>query len=238
MILRIVIWSSQSSDLSWKGRIEMNYQYLILDLDNTLYPKMSGMLSYIDRRIDNFIAQKTRIPDRIIPQLRSEYLRKYGTTLGGMIVHYEIDPGEYLENAYNINIADFLKADPLLGKVLAGVDLKKVIFSNSPLEYVKRVLEVLGVNQYFHQIYDIKFCDYWGKPNLSSYRKVLADLQANGAECIMVDDSLANVLGAKQAGITPILLSGQPTSEVEWVIGEVYEISHLIGEILQKRISA
>jgi putative hydrolase of the HAD superfamily len=216
----------------------MNFKYLMLDLDNTLYSKQSGMLKYIDSRIDDFIECKTGIPKAEIPQLRLDYLKRYGTTLGGMVAHHRIDPEEYMEHAYGIDVAEFIAPDPKLVAVLEGVKLQKVIFSNSPLEYIHRVLKVLEISRFFMGIYDIRFCNYLGKPNLSGYQKVLADLKAKGEECILVDDCVANVIGAGKAGITPVFLSYGLSPPVEWVIDEIYDLSGVIPGIVAGRISA
>lgn len=206
----------------------MSYQYLIFDLDNTLYPKESGLLNQVNKQIDQFISLKLKIPTLKIPQLRQEYWKKYGTTLGGMVAYHRIDPDEYINYAYNVKITDFLTPDPGLVKVLAGINIKKVIFSNSPLNYVEDVLKVLQIRDLFEKIYDIRFCGYLGKPNLSSYFKVLADLKVEGKECLFIDDTPVNVLGAEAAGIDSVLLENNSVDGIKWRISSLMELPELI----------
>ncbi|MGE5606524.1 MAG: pyrimidine 5'-nucleotidase [Bacteroidota bacterium] len=209
----------------------MSYQYLIFDLDNTLYPRESGLLNQVDRRIDQFIGLKLKIPTIKIPQLRREYWKRYGTTLGGMVACHRIDPDEYINYTYNVKITEFLKPDPLLAKILAGLNMKKVVFSNSPLNYVEDVLKVLQIRDFFVKIYDIRFCDYLGKPNLSSYFKVLADLKVEGKECLFIDDTPANVVGGEAAGIGSVLLGNNSVEGVKWRISDLMELPELIMKI-------
>lgn len=210
----------------------MSYQYLIFDLDNTLYPKESGLLDQVDRKIDQFIGLKLKIPATKISKLRHEYWKKYGTTLGGMIACHQIDPDEYIDYTYNVEITDFLKPDPLVAKVLSGLKLKKAVFSNSPLNYVEKVLEVLQIRHFFEKVYDIRFCNYLGKPNLSSYFKVLTDLKIEAKECLFVDDTPANVLGGETAGINSILLDNTLVAEgIKWRISDLMELPALIRKI-------
>ena len=216
----------------------MQLRYLLFDLDNTLYPKESQLLATIDRRIDEYLTSKISLPPAEISELRKRYLLDYGTTIGGMVAKHQIDPAEYLGYAYDLDVARYLKPDPLLATDLASISLTKIIFSNSPREYVERVLEVLGIRQCFAAIYDIEFCKFLGKPNPSSYHRVLADLGADGRECILVDDVLANVLGAKEVGITPVYLSPGPCPKLTWVINQVNEITSVLPEIIATRLSA
>jgi putative hydrolase of the HAD superfamily len=111
------------------------------------------MLNYIDHRIDNFMQQKLNLTTAEITRLRSIYWQKYGTTLTGLMLHHHIKPDEYIQNTYNINIADFLKPDPTLAKVLENISFSKAIFSNSPREYIQRVLRIpIYVNRDLKQV--------------------------------------------------------------------------------------
>lgn len=215
----------------------MSYGYLIFDLDNTLYPKESGLLNQVDQQIDRFISMKLKIPKTKIPVLRKEYWKKYGTTLGGMVACHQIDPDEYINYTYNVKITDYLAPDHSLVEVLEGIKIKKVVFSNSPLNYVEEVLEVLQIRSFFDKVYDIRFCDYLGKPNLSSYLKVLADLGAQGKECLFIDDTPINILGAEAAGMDSILLGSAFVNDIKWRISELSELPALIPKI-QNQLTA
>ncbi len=220
----------------------MNFRYLILDLDNTLYPQCSGMLQMIDRRIDQFIAATTAIPTERIPEVRQEYLCEYGTTIGGLVMHHRIDPADYFAFAYDIDVTQFVKPDSELAAVLQKLALAEIVFSNSPLEYVERVLAVLGIRQIINKVYDIHFSRLVGKPNLSSYQRVLSDLRAEGDECIFVDDVAANLSGAAAAGMTPVLMR---TVHVHghgpgdgWAVSRIHDLSQLVPEIIRARRTA
>jgi putative hydrolase of the HAD superfamily len=216
----------------------LSFKYLLCDLDNTLYSNHSGMLDHIDHRIDNFIQQKLNLTTGEITRLRNTYWQKYGTTLTGLMLHHHIKPDEYIQNAYNINIADFLKPDSALAKVLENISFAKAIFSNSPREYIQKVLQVLKIDQCFSKIYDIEFCNYSGKPNSSSYRKVLVDLGIQAKECILVDDSLVNIQAAEKIGIVPIYINRDDKQVTHWEIREIYDLDALVSKLIQSRISA
>jgi putative hydrolase of the HAD superfamily len=209
----------------------MNCQYLIFDLDNTLYSKDSGMLKHIDQRIDNYMIERLNLPLEQVTRLRNEYWQKYGTTLGGMVIHHQTDPQDYINYAFRFDVTNFIHMDPKLRLMLNRLNFCKAVFSNSPGGYVEAVLEALGVADCFEKIYDIQFCDYLGKPELNSYQRVLNDLGVNAGECIFVDDAWVNVHGAAQAGMEAVWLSDQTAPEVKWRIDRIYDLEFTVAEL-------
>lgn len=216
----------------------MSFKYLLCDLDNTLYSDLSGMLDYIDTRIEEFMARIINLEKQAILQLRRTYLQQYGTTLAGLLIHHSVEPADYFEYIYQIDIPAFLKPDLRLAEVLENIRLTKVIFSNSPAGYIQKVLDVLQLGGLFAKIYDIEFCSFIGKPNMSSYLKVLNDLGANSEECILVDDCLANLQAAREIKIAPIYINRDRDPSVPWQIREIYDIEAMIQQIIKERNSA
>ncbi len=216
----------------------MNYKYLVFDLDNTLYPKKSGMLKAIDERIDSFIRESLDIPAEEITKTRFDYWKKYGTTLGGLIIHHNINPKDYFNYIYQLEPKDYIGPDPVLREILKNLSMNHVVFSNSPREYIGRVLDVLEISDLIQKIYDIKFLRYLGKPNLTSYSMVLQDLNTSGNECIMFEDTVANALGAQEAGMTAVLVGEEKVPEIKWHIREIRDLSSIIPKIIKSRITA
>ena len=70
----------------------MPIEVLFLDLDGTLYPTENGMWDLIAEKMQIYMHEVLNIHKNIIPSLRQEYFRKYGTTLGGLMANYTIDP--------------------------------------------------------------------------------------------------------------------------------------------------
>ena len=215
----------------------MSFKYLLCDLDNTLYSDLSGMLAHIDSRIDDFMTRLLNLDTQEIARLRHAYLQNYGTTLAGLLIHHRVEPAEYFRYIYQIEIPAFLKPDPRLAEILESIPLTKVIFSNSPAGYIQEVLKVLGIEGLFAKIYDLEFCNYIGKPNMSSFLKVLYDLGANSEECILVDDCLANLQAAREIKIAPIYINRDLNQSIPWEIKDIYEIDGMIQLILKERNS-
>ncbi|MBN1933300.1 MAG: pyrimidine 5'-nucleotidase, partial [Anaerolineae bacterium] len=57
---------------------------LIFDLDETIYPRSSGLMQEISRRINLYMIEKMGMDPAIVSRLRREYWEHYGTTSRGL----------------------------------------------------------------------------------------------------------------------------------------------------------
>jgi len=182
-------------------------KYLIFDLDNTLYSAELGFFKLIDRRINLYMKEKLRIDEREIEKKRINYFRKYGTTLKGLQLFYDIDPDDYLEYVHDVNLQDYLKPDNRLKDLLLKISNPKVVCSNGNMNYVMRVLELLGVRECFNDIIDIKRMEYIPKPYLESYSIMLRIINSKAMDCVFIDDMKRNVRAAWQMGFITVWLN-------------------------------
>jgi len=58
---------------------------LFFDLDNTLYPKSSGLMDAIRNRIIDYMRDEMKLDNEEISSIREYSLKRYGTTLVGLI---------------------------------------------------------------------------------------------------------------------------------------------------------
>lgn len=205
------------------------WRYLLFDLDNTLYTDQTGLLRHIDQRINDYLAFRLGLEREAIDRLRREYWRRYGTTLRGVKENHGIDPLEYIAYTYDVDLACFLQPDEALAGMLHRLPWPKAIFSNSPEEYVCRVLEALGVAGEFTRIFGINFSSLRGKPDPETYRLVLEELAVPGESCVMVDDLAVNLIPARELGMTTVMLGGEPPPWVDFHITGIYELEKVLG---------
>jgi len=77
-------------------------------------------------------------PERAL-SLRRELTGKYGTTLRGLLVEYDLGTAdEYLEYCHPTEVDKYLSRDPELAQVLTALAMPKSILTNSPLEHAER----------------------------------------------------------------------------------------------------
>jgi len=179
---------------------------LLFDLDNTLYPKSLGIFDLVVERIRNYMEVRMGYERNLALKLRQEYLRKYGSTLRGLMIHQKINPEDYLEYVHDVGVEEKLSPNPALAELLHSIRVKKAIFTSGHRPHAQKVLRCLGIDQCFQQIFDILFTRFIPKPNPEPYRQILDHLRLHGRECMMIEDIPANLKPAKDLGMTTVLV--------------------------------
>lgn len=203
---------------------------LLIDIDNTIYSERTGLQSEILARANRFIQKKTSLNERESDVLAVGFNEKYGSILSGLIKEYLINPEEYIEYVFNIDVNEFLKPDPSLGNSLMTISERKFAFSDSPEEYIERIIIVLGLMDCFDDIFGRRFFDFNSKFENSIYKKALEELNAEPKDCIIVDDKLENLLVAKEIGMATIWVTEKNHVEIEEIdfsISNIHDINKL-----------
>jgi putative hydrolase of the HAD superfamily len=182
---------------------------VLFDLDNTLYPASSGLMHSVDTRITEYVQNLLGLELAEAMTLRRQYFVDYGTTLRGLQHHHAVDVEDYLAYVHDLALESFLASDAELDHLLSEVGATKAIFTNAPGDYARRVLEMLGIERHFEQIFDIRFHAFQPKPDPSAYQRVLAALGAAGAEVVFLEDTPQNLLPAHALGMHTILVGAE-----------------------------
>ncbi len=185
----------------------MKINYILFDLDNTLYPADSGLFKEIDRRMTVFVSRLLNLPPEEAESLRRYLSSKYGTTLSGLTAEYNLkNTEEYLREVHPKNVELYIKRDEKLIDFLKRLKIEKSILTNSPREHAERVLNVLGIKDYFQYIFDIRLNNLMGKPNTEVYLKVLAKINRKPEETLFIDDLPSYLMPFKKLGGNIILI--------------------------------
>lgn len=155
------------------------------------------------------------LPQEEIPATRDRYWKTYGTTLEGLRIHHNVDPDEYLEYVHNIPLENYLSQDPELNILLSDLPQDLWVFTNADRRHAEAVLKVLGIQERFTGIIDLITMDFVIKPNPKAYQ-IAQDIAGakDPIRCILFDDLVPNLLGAKKQGFTTVLVgeNGQADS--------------------------
>ena len=184
----------------------MNNPIWLFDLDNTLHRADCGIFQLINREMTAYLARHLNLSLQAASALREQYWHQYGATLAGLQKHYpHIDIMDFLRQSHPENeVKAALVAEINLPQHLAHIDGTKVVFSNGPTFYAQIILEELSIRHYFDKVFG---CDDFGlryKPAYSSYQSVCEQLGVLPNQCIMVDDSAANLRPAFEMGMTTV----------------------------------
>jgi putative hydrolase of the HAD superfamily len=214
----------------------MPLRIALYDLDNTLYPHTVGLMDLINERINLFVQERLQLDPVAARELRHHYFQEYGTTLAGLQKHHSlVETEDYLNFVHDITL-DLLTADSGdLGAALGALPLEKVIFTNSPREHAFRVLTRMGVGDHFSQILDIRAFEFAAKPHPNAYQVALRALGVEGSECVLFEDTPANLAPAKALGMTTVLIAPEGTPlhpDADWMVSDVLAATHRIHALV------
>jgi putative hydrolase of the HAD superfamily len=209
----------------------MVLRYILFDLDNTLYPRESGLFLLIEERIEGYLRIRLGLTEEEAAALRRRYLREYGFTLVGLMADHQVDPQEYLAFVHEVNVERVLGEDTALAHMISLIPLEKIIVTNGTQQHAQRVIRSLGVEPFFSHIFDIAFMEYCPKPHPSSFHKVMQYLGVTGEECLMLDDHPPTLATAGELGMTTVYVGKSAQVEADYQIGEVMGLERVLRDL-------
>ena len=185
----------------------MNFHHircLLFDLDDTLYSQNCGAWDMIRKRINSFMIEELKFRPEIVPTLRHRLWTQYGTTLRGLQTEYTVDMDTFLDYVHDIPLEEVLQHNPTLVDLLQNLPQRKVIFTNANADHANRVLDLLGINQFFEDIIDIYAISPHCKPEIEAFEKMLSLIDEDPINCLLIDDSPGNLTAASSLGMATV----------------------------------
>lgn len=177
----------------------------IFDLDNTLHDASPHIFPHINRSMTAYLQEHLQLDEASANALRQHYWRQYGATLSGMMRHHGTDPAHFLMNTHQFpQLEQMVVRFPRLRPVLRALPGKKIVFSNAPQHYALAVLKLLKVADLFDDVVAVEQTRYRPKPDFAGFRHVMRRHRVRPAQCVMVEDSLENLLAAKRLGMRTV----------------------------------
>ena len=210
----------------------------IFDLDNCLYPASTGLFELIDERMGAFIGQLLDCDPVQAKRVQKAHFHDHGTTLAGLMREHHVDPHHFLEEVHSIPL-DRVSRDERLGRGLARLPGRKIVFTNGDEPYARRVLEALGIGERFDELHDIHASELRPKPDEHGYRLLLDRLGVDPSRAAMVEDMAQNLKPAKRLGMTTVWVDngsergnhGHHPDSIDFTISDVGEwLEELLGE--------
>lgn len=170
----------------------------------------------------------------IIPALRQSYYERYGTTLRGLQIHHDVDADDYLAYVHDLPLDKYLQPAPRLRDLLLDLPVRCWVFTNADAGHALRVLTRLGCEMCFDGIIDVRALKFVCKPEEEAYRRALEIVgEAEPHPCILFDDSMANLLGAKQFGLTTVLVGNSQKVKpgIDFVVKDLLELPEVLPEL-------
>ena len=208
--------------------------HVIFDLDNTLYSPATGVVARVDELINRFVMERLALGVDDANALRARYYADHGTTLSGLMRYHGVDPDDYLAAVHAVDIDALLEPDPALREMLLGLDHVRMVFTNGSALHATRVLDRLGVRDCFADVFSLERVDYVPKPEAAAFEAVLEAIGVSAAQCVLVDDRLANVSAAGRLGMTTVLVDHGLDFEgvgADYRVGSVLELPGVLARL-------
>ena len=186
----------------------------------------------IGSRINHFMVERLGVRPEEVSRRRDDFLRTFGTTLNALRHYYSVDPDEFLAFVHDIPLEKHLRYEPDLDRMLESLKLKRIVFTNADAQHARRVLARLGILQHFEWIIDIHMLEFINKPDRRAYFKALDFIAALPEECILVEDSLTNVVQAGKLGMTTVMVGeGSRKDAIYHYIERITDFENLIASL-------
>lgn len=215
----------------------MSYTTLFFDLDETLYAKGNGLWDAIAARMNEYIRVQLELPPDDVTELRRKYYQTYGTTLRGLQIHHQIDTDDYLAYVHDLPLEAYIQPDLQLRNILQTLSQKKWVFTNADKNHASRVLNVLGLSDCFEGILDVRAIGFLCKPDVEAYQRALTLAnEGNPKSCILLDDSIRNLVPAKELGFTTVLVGSNGSDPaIDYAMKSIHELPQTLPALWSMR---
>ena len=180
----------------------------LFDLDNTLHDATPHIFPHINRSMRQYIERHLGVSEHEATRIRQDYWERYGATLLGLIRHHDTDPRHFLRETHQFpDLPRMVVFDKALHHTLRRLPGRKIIFSNAPRHYTEAILELTELGRHFDAIYSVENLRFQPKPMLAGFRTLLRAEHLDPRRCIMIEDSLINLVTAKKLGMKTVWVS-------------------------------
>ena len=185
----------------------------VFDLDNTLYPRHTGLFRQVDTRIRDYVQRLLNLEPDEAQRVQKDYYRRYGTTLRGLMVEHGMLPDDFLEYVHDIDHSP-VEANPRLAAAIAALPGRKFIMTNGSRAHAEKVAARLGVTGHFEDIFDIVSSELLPKPSPETYDRFLKKTGVVPTRAAMFEDLPRNLVAPRGLGMTTVLVVPAGTREV------------------------
>jgi putative hydrolase of the HAD superfamily len=181
----------------------------LFDLDNTLHDAGAWVFAQMNDTMRSYVVDTLGVTAAEADALREKYWRRYGSTMLGLVRHHDVSPAHFLHETHRFpGLEQRVTGHRHDLAAIARLRGRRIVLTNAPRAYAMRVLGALGIVHLFEQVLSIEdmrmFADWRPKPDRRMLRRVAVRLGVHPSRCVLVEDSLDNVLAARRVGMQPV----------------------------------
>lgn len=199
----------------------------IFDLDNTLHDASPYVFPHLNRSMTDYLEHHLGLDPEQASRLRRHYWKRYGATLLGLMRHHGTDPHHFLRVTHDFpDLPAMIVREPGLRAALHRLRGRKLVFSNSPVDYAVAVLRILRIADLFDGVFSIEHTGFRPKPDPVGFLRLLRRHRLHPRGCVMVEDSLENLMTARRLGMRTVWVArrGPAPAWVDATVRSVHEL--------------
>jgi putative hydrolase of the HAD superfamily len=176
---------------------------IIFDNDGTLYRVKSSFQKAVHTKFCEVISQKLNVNLAEAGRIQAYLHNKYGSTGAGVVKEFGWDYNSFVKETYlAVPIEKYVGRNQHLIEMLKKMPQKKIVVTNNPSRFAKKILNRLGVARYFEKIFGEEHFDFRMKPKIMPYRLALKYLSnSDPRNIMMIEDSSNNLKTARKLGM-------------------------------------
>ncbi|KAI4322131.1 hypothetical protein L6164_021850 [Bauhinia variegata] len=240
---------------------QQEYECLLFDVDDTLYPSSSGLSAQCSKNILEYMVERLGIDEKKVIETNQFLYKNYGTSMAGLkAIGYDFDYDDYHRFVHGRLPYEKLNPDFILRTLLHSLPIRKVIFSNGDKVHVAKVLRRLGLEDCFeriicfetlnnnsmdHRCSSYRYHNNNGssdsalaptpilcKPHQISFELALKIANINSHKTLFFDDSICNIEAAKRVGLHTVLVgSSQRSAGVDFALESIHNMKDAVPEL-------
>lgn len=181
----------------------------LFDLDNTLHDASRAVFGRLNGSMTDYIETHLGLSRPDADQLRFHYWQRYGATLLGLERHHGIRASHFLAQTHRLPGLEAQLHMPVADRMaLKRLPGRKILLTNAPAQYAKRVLTALDLVSCFDGIVAIEHMRVFGhlrpKPDARMFKVMLARLKLPAHRCVLVEDTLENLRPVRALGMRTV----------------------------------
>ncbi len=185
----------------------------LFDLDNTLYPRESGLGALMEPVITDFVMEATGLARDEAYALQKRYLAEEGLTLRGLMIHHGVDPDAYHARFHDISL-ECLARDEELKAALGRLPGRRLIFTNADAVHAERVVERLGLGGLFDDVFHIGSAAFAPKPSRGAFDRIIEAHAIAPRAAAFFEDAERNLAPAAALGMTTVLVGAHAAASI------------------------
>jgi HAD superfamily hydrolase (TIGR01509 family) len=179
----------------------------VFDNDGTLYDDLGAGEQFLKIFYGYFGELLNMSPDQVageVTRLKDKWNTEF--SILALVKEHGSDFTDAVNNTYlkiDLEACKITAPDPLRLRVINALHGEKVVLTNNPSAFAKKVLSYIGLAGCFSDLIGMEETQFRGKPDPRSYQTV-EDRHPGSRRIIFCDDSLKNLEEARKRGWTTV----------------------------------